>query len=228
MYTEMAQTAALFSDPARAQMLMALLGGQSLPAGQLAIIANVAPQTASSHLAKLIERRILAVEQQGRHRYYRLADSEVANAIESLLAISPSQPRENAKNGHPARPPVGSIAYARTCYSHLAGQIAVRIVGMLEKRKLLIAREPRCYQVTRSGREWFENLGISIREREMNDPRFAKKCLDWTERRPHLAGRLGSALLSRFRELNWIAPLRGSRAVRVTLEGQRKLDALLR
>src|SRR5215475_16178 len=124
MYMEMAQTAALFGDPARAQMLMALVGGQSLPAGQLAMVANIAPQTASSHLAKLIERRILAVEQQGRHRYYRLVDSEVANAIEALLAISPVQAREKPKNGHVAGLPAGSIAYARTCYSHLAGQVA--------------------------------------------------------------------------------------------------------
>lgn len=204
---------------------MALLGGVALPAGQLATIANVAPQTASSHLSKLLSGGLLEVEQQGRHRYYRLADIEVENAIEALLAITARTQHTAGHNGdHSA---TGTIAYARSCYSHLAGQLAVEITDALQKRKLLVPGEPKTYHVTTQGREWFAELGIAISEKQMKQPQFARQCLDWTERRHHLAGRLGSAVLARFRELKWIAPVRDSRAVRVTLEGRRKLPQLL-
>lgn len=222
MNRDFAETAALLSDAARASIVLALLDGRALPAGQLAMIANVAPQTASSHLSKMVSGRLLAVEQQGRHRYYRLAGTEVANAIEALLAITPRS------NGVPdydtiiGRVPAGDLAYARTCYSHLAGRLAVDIADALEKRGFLVAGAPKNYTVTKRGRTWFEELGIPVRESQLTHPRFARQCLDWTERRHHVAGELGSALLARFRELKWIAPRRGGRAVRVTLEGERK------
>lgn len=228
MHLNFPQTAALFSDPARASMLMALLGGIALPAGQLALTANVSPQTASSHLSKLTLGELLSVEQQGRHRYYRLANAEVAAAIEALLAISSRGPKLSTNSSLPrptAQP--GSIAYARTCYSHLAGQLAVKMAEKLESRRLLIAIDERGYKVTARGREWFQEIGVQVHDRDVNDPRFARRCLDWTERRHHLAGRLGAAMLSRLRELKWVVPLRGTRAVRITLEGQRKLDYLL-
>jgi DNA-binding transcriptional ArsR family regulator len=225
MNPELAETAALLSDPGRASILMALLGGVALPAGQLAMIANVAPQTASSHLSKLVSGNLLAVEQQGRHRYYRLADIEVENAIEALLAVTARARKIATDNGkHGA---AGTIAYARTCYSHLAGHLAVEITDALQKRELLVAQEPKTYRVTAKGHEWFRQLGIPISEGQLKQPQFARKCLDWTERRHHLAGRLGSAVLARFRELEWIAPLRDTRAVRVTLEGRRRLPELL-
>src|SRR5579864_8659795 len=153
-----AETAALLSDPARASMLMALLPGVALPAGQLAITANVAPQTASSHLAKLISGELLSVEQQGRHRYYRLAGADVAAAIESLLAISP-RPGKTASSAAAQVVAPDSIAYARTCYSHLAGQLAVRIAQMLEKNRFVITAGLRSYKVTAGGRDWFHDLG---------------------------------------------------------------------
>jgi DNA-binding transcriptional ArsR family regulator len=227
MNRDFADTAALLSDPGRAAILIALMDGKALPAGQLAMIANVAPQTASSHLTKLVDGRLLAVEQQGRHRYYRLANNEVAHAVEALMAVAP-RPKQLSQKAAFGCHPDNSLVYARTCYSHLAGRLAVAIAETLLQRELLVRQEPKLFALTQRGREWFAQLGIETVDREINDPRFATCCLDWTERRHHIAGHLGSAMLARLRELKWIAPVRGSRAVRVTLEGERKLWELLR
>ena len=227
MSREFSDVAALFSDPGRSAMLVALMDGRALPAGQLAMIANVAPQTASSHLTKLLEGELLAVEQQGRHRYYRLASTDVAHAIEALLAITPRMNDAVARKSAGRRAPDDALAYARTCYSHLAGRLAVDIAEALQVRGLVVKREKR-FAVTQRGREWFAQLGIEISEQGVSEPRFARRCLDWTERRHHVAGHLGSAMLTRFRELKWVAPVRDTRAVRVTLEGERKFWELLR
>ena len=226
MNGDFATTAALLSDPARASMLMSLMGGVALPAGQLAMIANIAPQTASSHLSQLVTGRLLTVEQQGRHRYYRLAGAEVAAAIESLLAVTPRHGSNGATKLRTTSAPE-MLVYARTCYSHLAGQLAVEIATAFERREFLKPYASKLYLVTHDGRRWFEDLGISISDSQMKNHKFARRCLDWTERRHHLAGHLGCALLDRFRELKWIAGVRNSRAVRVTIEGQRELRKLL-
>ncbi len=208
-----ADTAALFGDSARASMVLALLDGTAQPAGQLAMIAHIAPQTASSHLAKLVSGRLLGVEQQGRHRYYRLANANVATAIEAILAITPRSNRnrgtgqispETTRELYPAE---RKLSYARTCYSHLAGLLAVDIAEALQRREFIVSDGGNRYRVTKSGRAWFEHIGISISAAQLKRPRFAKCCLDWTERRHHIAGDLGSAMLARFRELKWIAPL---------------------
>lgn len=226
MSRNFSEVAALFSDPGRSAMLIALMDGRALPAGQLAMIANVAPQTASSHLTKLLDGQLLAVEQQGRHRYYRLAGIDVAHAVEALLAITP--PAKLVAQS-PVRPRTadGALGYARTCYSHLAGRVGVDIAEALQVRGLLVKRDDR-FAVTQRGCDWFAQLEIGITERQAKDPRFARRCLDWTERRYHIAGHLGAAMLARFRELNWIAPMRDTRAVRVTLEGEGKFWDLLR
>jgi DNA-binding transcriptional ArsR family regulator len=225
MKQDLAETALLLSDPGRASIVLALLGNIALPAGQLAMIANIAPQTASSHLAKLVSGQILEVEQQGRHRYYRLANAEVAHAIEALLAITStrSSTSENARQGADRK---GALAYARTCYSHLAGRLAVEMAETFQKRGYLSGATKE-FVVTRQGREWFEGLGVQVDERHWERPQFARPCLDWTERRHHIAGKFGAELLSRFRELKWIAPVRGSRAVRVTIQGQQKFQELM-
>lgn len=202
---------------------MTLLDGTALPAGQLAMIAHIAPQTASSHLSKLISGRLLAVEQQGRHRYYRLANIHVADAIEALLSITPRLKRLSGPPDVPMRP----IEYARTCYAHLAGRLAVEIADALRKRDFLRAGALKQYKVTKAGRDWFEQLGIAIAETQTQRPRFARQCLDWTERRHHIAGDLGSAMLRRFQELKWIAANRDTRGVRVTQEGELRLWELL-
>ena len=229
MSQDLAETALLLSDPGRTSIIMALLGNIALPAGQLAIVANVAPQTASSHLAKLVSGQILAVEQQGRHRYYRLANAEVAHAIEALLAITSS--RSNGSRNTKLIPnktgPTGTLAYARTCYSHLAGRLAVEVVAAFERRDYLRRSEPKRFVVTKKGRGWLEALGVKAAESHWQQPQFARQCLDWTERRHHIAGELGAELLTQLRQLKWIAPVRGSRAVRVTIKGQEKFQELL-
>jgi DNA-binding transcriptional ArsR family regulator len=221
---DFSDTAALLSDPARAAMLLSLMDGRSLPAGQLALIARIAPQTASSHLAKLVNGHLLAVECQGRHRYYRLANIHVAHAIESVLAIMP-RPRVPSIP-KPPRAAAG-LDFARTCYSHLAGRLAVEISDAFKQRRLLLRDGPKRYKLTRSGRDWFETFGIAISPSQAANSRFAYPCLDWTERRHHIAGNLGAALLKRLTELRWIVPVPDSRAVRVTVTGREQLARLL-
>jgi DNA-binding transcriptional ArsR family regulator len=220
MHHSFAQTATLFSDPGRASILMSLLGEVALPAGQLAMVANVSPQTASSHLSQLVDGRLLTVEQQGRHRYYRIASAEVAHAIEALMALNPRRNTTPVWVSSASRIPE-TLWYARTCYSHLAGRLAVAIAHALEERGVLVRNDANLFLLTQRGERWLRDFGISVTASQMRKSRFARPCLDWSERRHHIAGQLGSAMLDRFRQLNWIAPLRHTRAVRVTVEGQR-------
>jgi hypothetical protein len=212
-------------------MLMALMGNVALPAGELARVSHVTPQTASAHLGKLVDGRLLAVEQQGRHRYYRLANSDVAHAIEALLALDPgsghpTQQRAADDDRGPKPLRNGDVGYARTCYSHLAGHVAVELADAFVRRKMLVESGPRNYLLTDTGVRWCSELGIEFDGGCMRHPRFALRCLDWTERRHHIAGHFGTALLDRFRAMKWLVSLRGSRAVRLTHQGEAKLSAL--
>ena len=225
MNQELSLTANLLGDPGRAAIVLSLMDGLALPAGELASIANVAPQTASGHLARLIDGGLLSVEQQGRHRYYCLSSPEVADAIEALLVLT-ARPRERAGATHTVT--AGSLAHARTCYAHLAGWLGVQIAEELERRALLKVSGPKHYTVTASGRTWFQSLGVELPDDIRVPNKFARRCLDWTERRHHLAGPLGCSLYKRLGELRWVVPIRGSRAVRVTLEGRSRLWELLR
>ena len=225
MSPDISATANLLGDPGRAAILLSLMGGIALPAGELARIANVAPPTASGHLARLVEGQFLKVERQGRHRYYRLASTEVANAIEAMLVLCA---RVGGKPETTARPSVGSLAHARTCYSHLAGWVGVQIAQSLEERQLLLPANPKNYSITPSGIAWFRALGLDLSASDFDRPKAAVRCLDWTERRHHLAGALGCALYRRFKELKWMAPVGDTRAVRVTIEGRNQLWNLLR
>jgi DNA-binding transcriptional ArsR family regulator len=222
-----AAIANLLGEPARSAMLLRLMSGRALPAGELAAAANVSPQTASGHLWKLVEGGLLAVETQGRHRYYRLANTAVADAVESLMALTPAAGAKDRRNAAP--PAEGTLAYARTCYSHLAGWLGVRMTEALEQKGLLLPAQGKAFAVSDAGRHWFCDLGISVPTvRNGAERDFARRCLDWTERRPHLSGTLGVALAKRLAELKWIAPVRGSRAVRVTIEGKQQLWSRLR
>jgi len=205
-------------------MLLALMDGTALPAGQLAMIGNVAPQTASSHLSKLIQGRLLVVESRGRHRYYRLANTEVAHAVEALLALAPRSLNLRVV----PRPSDEQFLRARTCYSHLAGRLAVQITESLLAGGVLRRHTAREFAVTKHGCDWFAQLGIEFTSRQSKQPGFAKRCLDWTERRDHIAGKLGVMMLNRFYELKWFAALRNTRALRVTLQGEQKLYECLR
>src|SRR5260370_1205355 len=193
MEPDIASIAALIGEPARATILLALMDGRALPAGELAFSANVAPQTASSHLAKLVAARLLSVETQGRHRYYRMANAEVGTAIEALGQLAPS-PRIQTHQSSEWR----TLRAARTCYNHLAGQFAVAIHNEFEQRGFLQRVSSRECDLTDTGAEWFEELGGKLQGH-----RRGRLCIDWTERHYHLGGPLGGALLAPLCHPKW-------------------------
>jgi DNA-binding transcriptional ArsR family regulator len=215
--------ASLIGDSTRAQMLWALMGGLARPAGELAMSANVAPQTASAHLSKLLEGKLVRAEVQGRHRYYRLASPEVGALMETLATLAPRSKQPVQQKTAESNP----LAFARTCYSHLAGTLAVQINDAFEERGILIPGRDKQYRVTDEGRAWFEKLGIDIAALQSTRGNLARECLDWTERRHHLAGVLGTELLQRFFQMKWVARIDKTRAVRVTTKGQEQLRKLL-
>jgi DNA-binding transcriptional ArsR family regulator len=215
MSDALANAARLLANPARAAMLVKLMGGRAVPAGELALLAHVSPQTASEHLAQMTEAGFVTVRRQGRHRYYELANERVANAVESLLVLS-SMPREKTHDSTP-----GSLEHARTCYAHLAGWLGVAITDALQHEGYLMPVRGGAFAVSNRGRTWFEQVGIIMpRVSGVADRKFARQCPDWTERRPHLAGTLGIAMYSRFSELGWISAMPKSRAVRITVKGR--------
>jgi DNA-binding transcriptional ArsR family regulator len=209
---DVAAVAALMADPSRAAVLMELTDGRALPPSELAEVAGVSRSTISEHLAKLERAGFLAVEKGGRNRYFRLAGPDVAAAIESLAALAPRFPVRSLKQSNRAR----ALGAARTCYGHLAGRLGVGITEAMVTRAL-IEREGEVFLLTGPGAAWLEDLGIDT------PPRAGKACNDWSERRPHLAGRLGVAVTRRLFELGWLARTERARAVEVTVDGQREL-----
>ncbi len=222
MEIELSSAAALLAERARAAMLVALLDGRALPAGELARAAGVSAQSASGHLNLLREQNMLQVEQQGRHRYYRLHRPEVAQAIEALAALVP-QPRAQFRRGQ-ADP---AICFARHCYSHLAGRLAVEILDRIEEEGFLRPRGEKLFTVTRRGRDWFESVGIDAALWHSEPGKLACRCLDWTERKHHLAGRLGVAFFHCVVGAGWLKRTRDSRAMRVTDAGRVELERRL-
>jgi len=225
MSDALASAAKLLAEPARAAMLLKLMGGRAVPAGELAREACVTAQTASEHLARLTEAGFVKAYRQGRHRYFEFASEEVAYAVESLLVLSSASHGDRKTAAGPAP---GTLEYARRCYSHLAGRLGVAITDALQREGYLAAGARRAFAVTDSGREWFEQRGITVpRSSRIDDAKVARQCLDWTERRPHLAGTLGVALYKRLSQLGWIVPSQKSRAIRVTLEGRKAFSKYL-
>jgi DNA-binding transcriptional ArsR family regulator len=212
---DISSPAALIGDSTRATFLMALSEGRALPASELAQRAGVTASTASVQLAKLVEGGLLEAERNGRHRYYRVADPSIATAIESLAVIAPRRPASSLKQAR-----VGSeLQAARTCYDHLAGALGVALFKALQRQRLLTPE----LEVTRRGANRFGELGIDVDELAGRRRPLTRRCLDWTERRHHLAGSLGAALAARCFELGWIERLPTSRAVRVTETGRHML-----
>jgi len=216
----LASTAALIADPARAAMLTALLDGGSIPAGELARVAGVSAQSASMHLAQLVEGGFLNVTQDGRHRYYRMSKPEVAHAVESLGAISTVEP-------YKPRDADQALCYARSCYDHLAGELAIRLRAAFEHHGLLISRGEREYELTRRGEEFMGKWKINIDALRRSRRSFARRCLDWTEREDHLAGALGAAICQKFLDFRWITRDKHSRAVHLSLMGRQELTRVL-
>ena len=217
-----AAIAALLADPARAAMLAALADGRAMPAGELASRAGLSAPGASFHLGKLVAGGLIAVEREGRHRYYRLARGEVAAALEGLAALAgPLRP-----TGRTASAATAALRRARSCYDHLAGELGVAVADALDRRGLLAAADGKALRVTPAGRVWFAAaLGIDVAALRPGRHGVACRCLDWTERRHHLAGPLGATLFRRCCDLGWIERMADTRAVRVTPRGQ---DALRR
>jgi DNA-binding transcriptional ArsR family regulator len=217
-----ADIAALVADGSRARTLLALMDGRSLPAGELALLSNVSPATMSAHLSKMVGGGLLKVESQGKHRYYRLAGPKVASLIEAFSTLVPLPPRPASLGTGPT----GAMRFARTCYRHMGGQLAVEVNLAAQKRKLWTASRTKEYELTREGALWLADLGIPM-DKAFQKQGFARACLDWSERRYHVAGVLGTLLLDRFLELKWIMRTSRPRAVRLTIEGRAGLLRIL-
>lgn len=226
-----AEIAALRGDPARANMLLALMGGSALTAGELARQAGVSAPTTSGHLAKLAAAGVVAARAQGRHRYYRLASREIAEVLHALmLAATLGPPRHR-----PPGPRDGALRLARSCYDHLAGRLAVALLAALEAQgHVRLSSEGEAAEPTPQGRAFLADFGLDLdgagadsrqTSRQTSRRPLCRTCLDWSERRPHLAGRLGAGLFERLLALGWLTRLPGSRALTLTRAGEAGLIA---
>jgi DNA-binding transcriptional ArsR family regulator len=240
---DVAAVAALFADPTRARILAALTDGRALPASVLASESGVAASTASEHLGRLVAGSLLAVEQSGRHRYYRLADDRVAAAIESLAVLAPQRPVRSLR----ASTRAGALRRARTCYDHLAGRLGVEVTESLVAHRALVRTDGtegvergaddrlaspvhvHPYQLGPAAEPIFGRLGVDLGALEQASNRRAvlRFCVDWSEQRHHLAGALGAALLTRMQDAGWVRKLPSPRAVDVTASGRTVLADVL-
>jgi DNA-binding transcriptional ArsR family regulator len=221
---DIAMVASLVGDPARSNMLTALMTGRALTASELAHQAGVTPQTASSHLAKLEAGGLIEQEKQGRHRYYRLADPDVAAVLEGLEGLAARAGHLRVRTG----PKDPALRRARVCYDHLAGDLGVQMLDSMKRQRLLRQRKQDIELTAEGGRFLVETLQISADDLAHPRRPLCKTCLDWSERRHHLAGTLGAALLNRFTELKWAArdATPGSRVVNFTRQGEKRFAAL--
>ena len=215
---EMAEVANLIGDVSRANILAALMDGRALTALELSLAAGVTAQTASSHLAKLLGGNLLVVEKQGRHRYYRLASAQVARTLEAVMALTiEAPPRHRAKSRLD-----DELRAARMCYDHVAGRIGVGIADALIGLGHVVL-EGDAGEVTESGRGFFSDLGVDLTTPVKSRRVFCRSCLDWSERRPHIAGRVGAEIASFCFDRKWLARNSASRALTITGQGRKML-----
>jgi DNA-binding transcriptional ArsR family regulator len=221
---DIAMVASLVGDPARSNMLTALMTGRALTASELAHQAGVTPQTASSHLAKLEAGGLVEQEKQGRHRYYRLSDPDVAAVLEGLEGLAARAGHMRVRTG----PKDPALRHARVCYDHLAGDLGVQMLDSMKTQRLIKQRK-QDIELTTEG-EHFLTHTLQISADSLTHPRrpLCRACLDWSERRHHLAGTLGAAILTRFTELKWATrdATPGSRVVNFTRNGEKRFAAL--
>ncbi|MGE0657939.1 MAG: ArsR/SmtB family transcription factor [Reyranellaceae bacterium] len=213
--------ASLVGDPARANMLTALMGGKALSAGELAAEAGVTLPTASSHLAKLQSGGLVAVEQQGRHRYFRLTGPDIAAMLESMMGLA-------ARVGHVRRQPGPkdpALRHARVCYDHLAGDQGVRLFDSLTRRRLLRSADGRL-ALTAAGENFVAEFGIDLAALARTRRPLCRTCLDWSERRSHLAGALGAAILERLVALGWARREPDSRVIAFSRSGRARFERI--
>ena len=214
---DIARIAALIGDPARANMLTALMSGKALTATELAAEAGVTQQTASSHLARLAEGGLVRARKQGRHKYYALAGDEVAGVLEALMGLAAGAGHLRTRTG----PRNAALRHARVCYNHLAGDLGTRMFDSFIARGLL-ARQGDSVALTGGGRAALAEFGIDMAALEARRTPLCRECLDWSERRSHLAGSAGRAILARIEALGWARTDRDTRIVHFTATGERK------
>lgn len=215
----LAEIAALVGDPARANILTALLDGRALTASELAYFAGVSPQTTSGHLAKLTSSRLLSLQKQGRHRYYRLATPQVGRMIEGIMEVAVAAPERY----RPRSKADAELRRARTCYDHFAGLLGVGLTeALLAQGHLVLGDE--AGEVTEQGMAFLARFGLDLDAARQRRRAYCRPCLDWTERRPHLGGAVGAALAARCFDLRWVARQRDSRALTILPAGKRGLE----
>jgi len=215
--TGLAETASLVGEPARTAMLVTLLDGRALTAGELARAAGVTAQTASGHLGKMLAAGLLALEAQGRHRYYRLASSSVAGMLEAMMVAAAPPPIRTG-------PRDLAMRRARICYDHLAGEISVAIAdAMIARGQIILGTDGAA--LTDAGRALLDRIGVELPPgSESKGAVFCRPCLDWSERRHHVAGAVGAALYRTFMARNWIRRENGSRTVTITPPGREAME----
>jgi DNA-binding transcriptional ArsR family regulator len=214
MEKEIGYITSLIVDPVRTNILWSLLDGRAYTATELAIQSDTSPQNISMHIKKLIQADLLTAESQGRHKYYRFSKPEVAYAMEAIGSLIPKANHKVIVSS----PNNQAIKYCRTCYDHLAGKVGVMLTDGLIKQKLITLHGSQ-YEVTKKGNKVFDEFGINTNELSKGRRTFAKPCLDWSERRHHLAGSLGAAILDQLLTLGWIRRVRESRAVIISSKG---------
>jgi len=221
---DIAMVAALVGDPARCNMLTALMNGRALTASELAHQAGITPQTASSHLAKLEAGGLIEPEKQGRHRYYRLTGPDVAGVLEGLAGLAARAGHMRVRTG----PKDPALRRARICYDHLAGDLGVQMLDSMRKQRL-VRQISQTIELTQEGKRFLAKA-LQIDSDRLAHPRrpMCKACLDWSERRHHLAGTLGAAVMTRFAELKWAArdSAPGSRVVNFSRTGEQRFAVL--
>jgi DNA-binding transcriptional ArsR family regulator len=215
---DVAAAAALIGEPARAALLLALMEEEALPARELAARARIAPSTASGHLARLADGGLVRGERTGRHHYFRLADPAVATALEALSAIAPARPVRSLREATVSE----AIRHARTCYDHLAGRLGVELTSALEREDVLRHDDGRL-ALGAAAHDRLGELGIDVELLARRRRPLVRTCLDWSERRRHVAGALGAGLADRCFELGWLQRRAANRSVEITALGRTEL-----
>jgi len=218
MEDQFIKTATLIGDATRASILWNLLDGRAFTATELAIAVETSAQNISMHLAKLLDANLISVEKQGRHKYYRFSNKEVAYAVEAMANLIP-KPKVAVKKKSEDYPP---IKYCRTCYDHLAGKMGVALADSLLEQKI-ISEINGIFEISTEGEKWFSDFGINIKEAQKQKRIFLKPCLDWSERRNHIAGSIGALLLDKMISEDWLRRTKDSRAITITGKGEKEL-----
>lgn len=218
MEDQFIKTATLIGDATRASILWNLLDGRAFTATELAIAIETSAQNISMHLGKLLDANLISVEKQGRHKYYRFSNKEVAYAVEAMANLIP-KPEISAKKKTENYPP---IKYCRTCYDHLAGKIGVALADSLLEQKIIIEKN-NTFEITSEGEKWFSDFGVNIGDAKKQKRIFLKPCLDWSERRYHIAGSVGTLLLNKMLEQDWIRRTKDSRVIIITGKGEKEM-----